>query len=167
MFNPNQIAAIETAMAEEHRLDREALRRLKRFLPVSSNNDGHAPLTLHRSEQSEAEDRRSLEELIADAEEDAPRTIIDTVEQVMLANTSQKWSVPSMIAHLKSAGFKLQAKKPEATMGLVFQKLAKKRKTIVRVRRGSGRTPNLYRAIPREHQEDSSSSDIQNERAAS
>ena len=34
MFDANQVAAIESAMEEERRKDREALQRLKRFLPV-------------------------------------------------------------------------------------------------------------------------------------
>jgi hypothetical protein len=165
MLNADQISAIETAMEEEHRRDREALQRLKRFLPFSGNGSGSRVPTFVIDHTNEATESEVLD--FVDAQEEQ-QTIIDKVEQIMQADTHKKWSVPLMIAHLKSINFTLQAKKPEATMGLVFGKLAKKRKTIVRVRRGSGRTPNLYRGVPREHQEDASdSNDSKNERAAS
>jgi len=162
MLDANQISAIENAMEEEHRRDREALQRLKRFLPPSPNGSSSrvAPLVLL--------DPEPIDPLgPADAEEDAPETIIDTVDHIMQADTHRKWSVPLMLAHLRNLNFPLEAKKPEATLGLVFSKLTHKRKTIVRVKKGGGRRPALYRGIPREHQEDASDSSAQSERAAS
>ena len=165
MFDANQIVAIETAMEEEHRRDREALQRLKRFLPLNGNGSGSHVSTFVIDRTNEATESEVLD--FVDAAGNEPQTIIDTVEQIMHSDPHKKWSVPLMVAYLKNIKFPLEAKKPEATMGLVFAKLMKKRKTIVRVRRGSGRTPNLFRGIPREHQEDASNSDAQNERAAS
>ena len=161
MLDANQIAAIETAMEEEHRLDREALKRLRRFLPANGHTSTIPAAPIRKI--------RAIHTLPEEQDEYEAITIIDKVEQVMQSDPHKKWSVPSMVAHLQSIRFTLQAKKPEATMGLVFGKLARKRKTIVRVRKGSGRTPSLYRGIPREHQEDASSSSDsdQNEQAAS
>jgi hypothetical protein len=165
MLDANQISAIESAMEEEHRRDREALQRLKRFLPLNGNGSGGRVSTFVIDRTNEAQESEVLD--FMDTADSEPLTIIDTVEQIMQADPHKKWSVPLMVAHLKNIKFPLEAKKPEATMGLVFTKLMKKRKTIVRVRRGSGRMPNLFRAIPREHQEDASDSDTPNERVAS
>lgn len=163
MLDANQLSVIERAMEEEHRRDREALQRLKRFLPLNGNGSGSHVSTFVIDRTNEAQESEVLD--FVDGAE--PQTIIDTVEQIMQADPHKKWSVPLMVGYLKNINFPLEAKKPEATMGLVFAKLMKKRKTIVRVRRGSGRMPNLFRAIPREHQEDASDSDTQSERAAS
>lgn len=159
MFDANQVAAIESAMEEEHRKDREALQRLKRFLPSNGSNGRVPMIVIDRSEDSEINYANAVET-------GDPLTIIDKVEEIMQGDPNKKWTVPAMVAYLQQINFPLVAKKPQATMGLVFGKLARTRKTIVRVRKGSGRNPHTYRAIPRAHQEDASESST-NERAAS
>jgi hypothetical protein len=145
MLNANQLADMEIAMEEEHRRDREALQRLKRFLAPANGNGHAAPLVVYREIELEQPDH--LSDFVA-AEEDAPQSIIDKVEEIMQADPTKKWTVPSMVAYLKYIHFPLLAKKPAATMGLVFAKLAYKRKTIRIVKKGSGRNPNWFRANP-------------------
>lgn len=159
MLDANQIAAMEKAMDEEHRRDREALQRLKRFLPTgSSGSNGHdAPIVIDRSGETEARPWEDIDFVEAD-----PETIIGRVETIMMSDPEKRWTVPSMVAHLKTIGFPLEAKKPQATMGLVFAKLRKRHK-IRLVRRGSGRNPNTYRG----EQAITSENAPQNERAAS
>jgi hypothetical protein len=156
--------AVEKKIGEEYRRALLALQTLKRYLGEGeSGSSGHTPpLVINRENVL----NRPEDFFIDDVGDSESPTIIDKVEEIMLNDPHKKWSVPSMVAHLKSLKFPLQAKKPEATMGLIFAKLTRKRKTIVRVRKGSGRTPNLFRGIPREHRQDASDSD-QNERAAS
>jgi hypothetical protein len=152
MLDANQLAAIEDAMAEEHRRDREALQRLKRFLPPNGSSGRVTQvLTIHKDVDSE--------------ESDDPQTIIDKVEQIMQADPAKKWTVPGMLVHLQQIGFPLAAKKPQATLGLVFAKLVNKRRTIRLFKRGAGRNPNVFRAIPL--QEGASDNHSQSERAAS
>jgi hypothetical protein len=151
MLDANQLAAIESAMAEEHRKDREALLRLKRFLPSNGSNS-RVPTVLTITNEGDVEDNS--------------QTIIDKVEEIMQADTTKKWTVPAMVAHLNNIKFPLVAKKPQATMGLVFSKLAHKRRTIRMVKKGSGRKPNWFRANPPQ-EEGTSETSPQSERAAS
>lgn len=156
MLDANQLATIESAMAEEHRKDREALQRLKRFLPSNGSN---GRVTEQRI--TIAPNGQILEE-----SDDDPQTIIDKVEQIMRDDPSKKWTVPAMVTHLKQINFPLVAKKPQATMGLVFAKLVNKRRTIRIVKRGAGRNPNIFRAVQAQ-QEGVSDNHSQSERAAS
>ena len=70
-------------------------------------------------------------------------TLIGRVEEVFEHNLTTRWTVPKMLDHLRQSGFELKAQKPQASVGLIFQKL-RKRGSIRIVKRGSGRTPNVY-----------------------
>lgn len=136
-FTPDQISELERRMEEEHRKDREAIERLKRFLP-----QGQQSASLHREEEDSSDVN------------DAPvPTIIGKVEEIMLDDATRKWTVPAMLAHLRHINFPLAAQKPEATLGQVFVKL-QRRGAIRIVRRGSGRNPNIYRASIVERREE-------------
>lgn len=166
MADSIDLDAVGRRIEEEYLRARDALHTLKKYLGNGENGSAGRtpPIAIDLTNEPT---RHDLTQLTFNDEENS-QTIIDKVEQIMQSDTRQKWSVPLMVAHLRTIGFPLQAKKPEATMGLVFSKLMRNRKTVVRVRRGSGRTPNLFRGIPKEHQEDASdSSDSQNQRAAS
>ncbi|MGA9507242.1 MAG: hypothetical protein WBV55_01215 [Candidatus Sulfotelmatobacter sp.] len=164
MTDSIDLDAVEKKIKEEYVRACEALQTLKKYLGNGANGSGSrvAPIAIDRMHEVKPDSGDFV-----DVVEGDPQTIIDRVEQIMLSDTHKKWSVPLMVAHLKNINFPLRAKTPEATMGLVFGKLLRKRRTIFRVRRGSGRMPSLYRGIPREHQEDASESDTQNERATS
>jgi len=147
MPNADQLAEMEQSMMEEHRKDREALDRLKRFLPKNGSGPQFAPVGPALSTEDN-EDEESL-------------TIIAKVEEVMTADLDKKWTVPKMVAHLKTIAFPLVAKKPASTMGLVFKRLQKRGRIRI-VKRGAGRNPNVWRAnLPTEGDSDSSA---QNER---
>jgi len=115
-------------MEEEHRKDREALARLKRFLSSNGNS------------------QLSLPEMDDDPSDSSQygHTIIGTIERVMQADPMRKWTVPTMLAHFRSEKFPLHAKTPEATLGVTLKKLVKRGKVRL-VRQGAGRSPNVYR----------------------
>ena len=144
MVTEKELSEIERRMEEEHRKDREALQRLKRFL-----HQGTAPAPIEH----------------VDAEyidvEDKAQTIIGKVEDVFASDIAKRWTIHNMVVFLKSQKFPLVAQKPDATMGLIFSKLQKRGKIRI-VRKGSGRLPNIYRAtVPKEV----GAGDDQNERA--
>jgi hypothetical protein len=140
MLSADQIANIEAAMEDEHRRDREALQRLKRFLPTNGNSNGKSVAERVRAAQAAP----SLPLLGNGTDEDVEiGSIIGTVEKVMFENPTQRWTVPGMVGHLQQTGFPLEAQKPERTMGLIFRKLAKRGRIQI-VRKGSGRRPNVY-----------------------
>jgi hypothetical protein len=162
MLNPDQIAEMEKAMLEEHRKDREALDRLKRFIPKNSSPAKDDQVDAEYADVEALRPRQRAIELEAN-DDLAPHTIIGKVESVMLADTTKRWTVPVMLQLLKGEKFPLAAQKPESTLGLVFAKLHKRGK-IRLVRRGGGRTPNVYRGqLPT--QEGDSDSGAKSERA--
>jgi hypothetical protein len=151
MLTVNQLAEIEKAMEEEHRQDREALQRLKRFLKNGANGRSGASPRLIDTHQYDDGDGNA-------------QTIIGTVDSAMQADHNRKWTVPLMLAYLRDSNFPLAAQKPEATLGLIFKKL-QRRGRIRLVKRGSGRLPNVYKAVQPTAQE--GESDLESERAAS
>jgi hypothetical protein len=132
MLDATQIGAIEAAMEAEHAKDREALARLKRFLP---NKNGAKNGNSHNQETLQ---------LIHD-DPDGADTLIGRVESVLFADPEKRWTVPTMIEHLRSIGVQFEAKRPDATMGLIFSKLKGRYKVRI-VKRGSGRRPHVYKA---------------------
>lgn len=155
MLTAAQLAEIERAMEDEHRRDREALERLKRFLKNGSNGGA-----------KEARTAFAMASASADDDEGSSQTIIGKVEEVIFADPEKRWTVPGMVSHLANSGFKFAAKKPDATMGLVFHKLQRRGKVRI-VRRGAGRTPNVYRANIQQPKEDRPDFSLESERAAS
>lgn len=65
----------------------------------------------------------------------------------MLKDVNKGWTVPSMLEELtERQGITLWAKKPAATLGLIFVKL--KKRGIIRIaRRGAGRIPHIYKGV--------------------
>jgi hypothetical protein len=123
-----QLAEIEKSMQEEHRKDREALARLKRFL----NPNGNAPLSATETDDDESDSSQY------------PQTIIATMERIMRSDPTRKWTVPTMLSHLRSEKVPFGGKTPDATLGYNFRKLVTRGK-VRRVRPGAGRSPSVYR----------------------
>jgi hypothetical protein len=149
------IEEMQQSMLEEHRKDLEALERLKRFLPQSN-----AAVSKPKGVPEDLGPQADLESLSED-------TIIGKVEQVMTSDTARRWTVPLMFAELRRQNFPLAAQKPERTLGLILRKLAD-RKVIKIVKRGSGRSPNVYKAVVQEQaavQEGDSEFHLASERA--
>lgn len=135
MLDAKQLAAIELAMAEEHRRDKEALDRMKRFIRGGDSPQQRplslAPSTFVRDEEDE--------------DDSGEGSIRSKVAEVFDANPDRRWTIPQMVAYLNEIGFTLKAQRPEATMYGVFQRL-RERGRIRIVRRGTGRTPHTYRS---------------------
>jgi hypothetical protein len=153
---------MERAMREEHRKDLEALERLKRL--IHKNGDATCQAPDHKPQQIDAEYVDNNDDPLDLQEGLFPATIIGRVESIMVANTARRWTVPSMLTELMRQKFPLAAQKPASTLGLVFGKLHK-RGRIRLVRRGSGRTPNVFRAVPPQTQEGDSDISQKSERA--
>jgi len=123
-----QLAEIEKSMQEEHRKDREAFARLTRFL----NANGDAPLSATKPDDDPSDSSQY------------PQTIIATMERIMRSDTTRKWTVPTMLSHLRSERVRLGSKTPDATLGYNFRKLVKRGKVRL-IRQGVGRSPSIYR----------------------
>jgi hypothetical protein len=147
MLQADQIAAIERAMAEEHRKDLEALERLKRFLP----KNGHEPSLRERIAHANKQQPQQTLMLPASENEGAgTTTIIGLVEAILREDADKGWTVPFMLKELtERRNIEMQSKKPEATLGLIFQKLVQRGHAKL-VRRGAGRIPHVYRGILQE-----------------
>src|ERR1019366_5411681 len=133
MLSTNQLADMEQAIIEEHRRDREALERLKRFLPQNGNGRKAAV-------NVDVEDQSSQD------------TIIGRVRELLKADPNKGWTVPNVIAHLKATGYTFAAKTPASTLGLTFAKLVKKKEARI-AKRGSGRVPHVYKAAKEKEEE--------------
>jgi hypothetical protein len=131
MLKAEELAAIETQMAEQHRKDREAMEWLKhRFLQNGHTSvSSAAPLAVHDDNQDD---------------DDSNGTIRSKVAEVFQSFPDKKWTVVSLAEHLKSVGVRIEAKRPQSTLGPILNRL--QHGNVIRiVRRGRGRTPSTYR----------------------
>jgi hypothetical protein len=137
-MDAQELAQIEDAMAEEHRRDREALERLKRFLHHGRNGNtpraSAAPvLTIKNAGETKAVVKESS-------------TILSKVAAVMTADASRSWNGPQLVEKLASDGNTTSSKRPVAIITRALRQLVK-RGTIRRVKKGTGTTPHAYRAV--------------------
>ncbi len=139
-MDAKQLAQIELAMAEDHRRDKEALERLKRF--IHGDNGQNTNRIVSFAPSTFVDD---------DADGGSESTIRNKVAEVFGADSTRRWTIPQMVEHLQSVDFPLKAKKPEATMYGVFNAL-RGRGIIRLVRRGTGRNPNTYRLVTAERE---------------
>src|SRR5579872_448501 len=102
-MDSQQIAEMERAMEEEHRKDRDALQRLKRFLPQNNNVSatGEAP----SAAISDAND-------LSDSK--ATPTILATVATIMQRDSAVTWDWTKLLQQLKTEGHEVQATRPSA-----------------------------------------------------
>lgn len=135
-MDAQELAQIERAMAEEHRLDREALERLKRFVHHGRNGNTTRASAAPTAKNAEAPKA---------AVEESP-TIISKVAAIMTADPSRTWNGPQMVEKLTSEGKPIGAKRPVAIVTRAFRRLVK-RGTIRRAKKGTGTTPHAYRAV--------------------
>jgi hypothetical protein len=127
-MDAQQFAKLEEEMLAEHQRELEMLRHLKeRF--VHGRNGSSASTRVGATVPRTTENRAKI-------------TIIDNVARIMITDPGQHWDAPSMKAHLYKAGMTVKA----TTINRVFRKLVK-RGTIRRVRKGEGRTPNIYQGL--------------------
>jgi len=134
-MDAQELTEIERAMEAEHRLDREALERLKRF--VHQGRNGHSTVAVAAKDDLKRHD---------DNETAVVYTIIGKVAAIMTADPSRSWDGMKMLERLKSDGSPVGGGRPASTISRVFRKLAK-RGVIRRVRTGKGTKPHVYRAI--------------------
>ncbi len=131
-----QIEQIERQMEEDHRLDREALERLKRFIPVNGNGNSHPASNLAQPV--------SQPKLPYVPEEGTP--LKHAVRDIMNNDPTQKWTNPKMLQYLKKVGFPLNAKKPVISVSQATQRLEAGGQ-IKLLKSGSGNSPNVYRGL--------------------
>jgi len=134
-MDATQITALERQMLEEHKKDLEALARLKRFLPTN----GSAPTVDERQMALPV-----LGRLDEDLDEAPVKSLRGTIERIVNADPSVRWTTQKMVFHLQGIRFPLRAKKPIYSVGQSMQILAN-RGAIRLVRRGVGAAPNIYR----------------------
>lgn len=130
-----QIAVLERQMLEEHKKDLEALARLKRFLPTN----GSAPTVDERQMALPAPGQQD-----EDLDEAPVKSLRGTIERVINADPTVRWTTQKMVSNLQRIRFPLRAKKPIYSVGQSMQILAE-RGAIRLVRRGVGSAPNIYK----------------------
>jgi hypothetical protein len=141
-----------TALEQDLRRDLEAIERVKKMMAfkngsLSAPDERQIPLM-------------TLEQDIPETANlaDIPSTSLrGTIQSIMCADPSVRWTVQKMVAHLASTGFDLKAQKPVFSVGQAMKKLAESNR-IKLVRRGSGSEPHIYRGIDRKAEIDSQSS---------
>ena len=138
MADSIDFTAMERVIDQEYLRAKAALQTLRKYFEQGSSSHVSSMVIYPTIPESADVDVEYVDV------EDNPQSIIGKVDAVMNADPTKKWTVASMIAYLQHSGFSLAAKKPEATMGLVFTKLRNRGKIRI-VRRGSGRNPNVYR----------------------
>ncbi len=162
MFTPEQLAAMEQEMAEEHRKDIEALQRLKRFAHPSAKATrpaipiAEAP-TLFTPPKPPSEPGPAEEpaEEIAEVEDGGNEgdinqpTIMSKIVEVLGSEPNRQFTVWEFIKTAERQGYKFAAKKPESSVSLAFAKLLRREK-IRRIHKGSGRSPHIYKALKTE-----------------
>lgn len=144
-MNAQQLAAMERAMEDEHRKDREALQRLKRFLP----NGNTTPV--------ESAPVATFEESDLQASQ-PPLTVSEKVTSLMQADYTVSWDSAKLIQSLRAEGYIPKAKKPRGTVNRILRVL-KSRGVIRLVRRGKGVSSSLYRAVEKQRSFDSHSAE--------
>jgi hypothetical protein len=82
----------------------------------------------------------------ADSEPDTG-TLTGSVEKVFKKHPEVAWSVQTLEGHLRKDGFAFEAKNPRASLNTTVARLAE-RGLIFIWKKGSGRKPHLYRALP-------------------
>jgi hypothetical protein len=116
-------------------LDRE-LSRVKRELLNSFDDLGWA-------EESERSD--SVEDQVKSTE--GPETLVGSVKHLFKSSPFTAWSVATLERKLKEGGFVFGAKNPRSSLNTVLTRLAEDENPVIELfKRGSGRSPNLYRA---------------------
>lgn len=149
MSDPIDLDAVEKKIQEEFLRAKDALETLRKYFGHNANSSENGSSgRIQQIAIARVPEIVPTSAADSDEEDGETQSIIDKVEEIMQSDPSKKWTVPSMVAYLKYIHFPLVAKKPAATMGLVFAKLAYKRKTIRMVKKGSGRNPNWFRGNP-------------------
>ena len=124
MLTKEQISLIRIRMDEEHRLDREALERLMKFLPASIVSAGNI-------EQSN------------EPPFDRDQSMSVAVEHVMSYKPNRTWTGKQILAEFGRLDYPVKAKTPMSTIAIALKKLLTEGK-IKAVRKGAGREPHIY-----------------------
>jgi hypothetical protein len=139
-MDAQELEVIERRMRDEHRLDREALERLKRFQHPSKN--GRTSTPARSTKPASGKD---------DAETAVVYTIITKVAEIMTADATRTWNGPQMVEKLAAEGMPITAKRPVPAVTRAFRKLVK-RGIVRRTKKGVGTIPSAYRAIEQSSQ---------------
>jgi hypothetical protein len=74
-------------------------------------------------------------------------TLIGSVEQIFQSRPDVAWSVQTLEKQLRQDGFAFEAKNPRSSLNTAVARLAE-RGLISIYKKGSGRKPHLYKALP-------------------
>ena len=124
MFTEEQLHAIQSAMEEEHRKDRDALQRVMRYAKIAgvAVDDGNVA---------------ALEKV------HSRMTVIDGIKAIMRDGLISAWTAQSLVSELKKRGIKLSSSNPVQSVSATLKKLHDRNVVTLKIR-GSGRQPNSY-----------------------
>jgi len=131
MVEEKQIAEIERRMREEHRLDLEALQRLKKYLPAN----GTEPSTPTAATSAPSRPTRSKM---------APTGLTATVLSIIASDNARIWTRRDIESQLDGRDFVIHAKDKVAAVNQALKSLVG-RDQVELVRKGSGSLLAQYR----------------------
>lgn len=101
---------------------------------------------------------RKVDDTVADDIDAPTKSIRGTIESIMNANPSARWTTAKMLARLQHLGVPLKAKQPIYTVGQTMQKLAEQGRIKI-IHRGAGSAPNIYRGVDKAPEQASETGD--------
>jgi hypothetical protein len=125
-----------TALEVELRRDLAAIERVKKMMAFKNGNLGSA-LTVPKipiNQPPELQPSDLPEETLS---------LRGTIESILNADPSIRWTVQKVVQRLKDMNFDLKAQKPVFSVGQAMKKLADKGR-IRLVKKGSGSEPHVY-----------------------
>ncbi len=138
------------SLEQELRRDLEAIERVKRMMAFKNNNP-----PAQRAEESKPSKIVGLFELDGADETMQPEegvSLRGTIEAIMNADPSLRWTVQKMVQRLKDSGFELKAQKPVFSVGQAMKKLADKGRVRLAVK-GVGSAPHVYQGFAKREEQ--------------
>jgi hypothetical protein len=132
------------ALKEELRKDMEALERVERLMAAKNGS-------LSRPDERQLKlpiNTKPKHDVLDDEEDDAENansnSLRATVEQLLNAEPTVRWTTQKVLARLEDIKYPLRAKQPIYSVGQTLNVLVKKGK-IRLARKGGGSAPNIYK----------------------
>lgn len=128
------------ALKDELRKDMEALERVERLM-ASKNGSLSRP-------DSRQITLPVMDLILEEEDAEAPaNSLRGTIEQIVNADTTTRWTTQKVLVRLQELRYPLRAQKPIYSVGQCLNILVK-RGSIRLARKGAGNAPNIYKGKP-------------------
>jgi hypothetical protein len=140
--NPDDLLKLEAELKK----DLDAISRVRKMMASKNGAVADAtktivtlPSSTPTSSVSDADDDED------DLDEGPVTSLRGTVERVVNSDPNKQWTTQRVLDRMRRDGFDFKAQKPIYSVGQALQKLAQRHR-IRRTRKGTGSSPNIYRA---------------------